>query len=188
MIIRKGSEERTERPKSRLAGVLHPSGNLEMPLPSVSEALKPIVLAPAPPGPWRCAHLELSPQAPALSSSESKILRSLGPWHPAPEDPEPCLHTRCGGGQQTASGLQSEGNTAVKASTLQEGRLPRLGVGLTRLTFQRLGGVVLGRWERKQRRIPQDTVFSLVAPCLHPAHSMYFSPVLSPNVLGRPHP
>lgn len=94
-------------------------------------------------------HLELSSQAPALSSSESEIFRSLKPCPLCPMcTPSPSFVPGLAVGCRQHPAWGEEGSTAVKAPPLEEGHLPWLRVGRTLLTPPHFVTVVLGRWER----------------------------------------
>lgn len=183
MITRKRSEEYTERSKSERAGVPPPSENLETPY-SLSKALQPVVLAPATQGPRRCTPLLPcslpGTQPPGSSSFLHRIQDAQIPpltlaamplrtWSPAfiPGLAVGCRqHPEC----------RNEGSATAETPTLKYGHLPWLGVGLTLLTSQPLLSVILGCWERGQRRVPEDRVlflgsYTLPGPC--PYHAFF---------------
>lgn len=131
---------------------------------TLSKALQPIVLGPATQRPRRCTPPppllppRNSTQVSAPSSAESKMLRSLDPccmplrtWSSAFV---PGLVVVC----RPRPECGNEGSATAEMPTLREGHLAWLGVGLTLLTSQYLVSVILGCWERGQRRVPEDRV------------------------------
>lgn len=110
---------------------------------------------------------------------DSQIPRPFPPCPRSARGPAFIPGLAVGCGQHPVRG--DEGSTAVKASTIEQGHLPGLGVGLALLTFQHLAIVVLCRWERAWGvvRVLFLAPHISLAPC---PHYVFFT-CASPNFL-----
>lgn len=128
------------------------------PFPKAPETTSPAPAPQEPKRPWQCKHLELHTRRQLFVPQNPRF---LGPWTPpavTPQHPESCFVPGLAVGCRQHPVWGDEGGTAVEASALEEGHLPRLGVGHTLLTSRRLAVVLLGRWERARRGVSEGGV------------------------------
>lgn len=145
VVTRKWGEQQTENSKNQQPGVPPALWESGEPLPS-TQGPKRVVPVPTPQRP-RHPH---GTKPPGVRTFFLRIQDSQipDPARRALQDLSPAFIPGLAVGCRQHPLGGDEGSTAVKASALEEGHLPRLGVGRALLTFQHLA-VVLGGWESR---------------------------------------